>query len=218
MGTVNDKVVRRRVIAMLFANRLTPYTDTVPESGSGVNARYPRTQEFTDSILEVDALICQARASTPGDPYRSQWMDVTGPLVSGTIIPAHIGAKGNIEIDNGDGWIPARLANSREEMIEIINNPSLYSSLRAFIEDNEILHNAKRARVRYPNFEKTDVCQAPDVDELAVVMGTLGSMPKDGAVSPEIYSVGAQYLQAYIAMIKGEQVMLPEVAQFERAQ
>jgi len=213
MGTVDENIVKQRVGAILFINRLDSYSGTA----SGSNSRYQSNDEITDTIREVDALLCQARMSTTGDPYRSNWMQVTGSLASGDRIPAFVGVLGDIDVKNGSAWAPARYAASRADVIEMRRNPALYPNVNDWVavEDGRIFHNAEAARAHYPNFEKRQECQSPDVDESALVYGTVASLAKDGSVTPEVFEASGRYFQAYLAMIKGEPAVLPDVARFE---
>lgn len=214
MAVANLVRIRTRVISILLANRLAPYTDAV-----GGNSRYPVITEFTDTTLEADSVLIHARISTPGDPYRAGFMGASINLANGDRIPAHIGAVGDIDVAIGATFAPARFAKSKAEIIALIEHPLLYPGARrwAFIEDGRVFHNGDAARVWYPTYSKSAVCQSPEVDELALVAGTLGFVPKDGAVTPEIYEKGASYFQWYIeTQIKGKNVILPEVEVIER--
>lgn len=217
MGVVSIATVRTRVISALMANRLAPYSGTI--SSPPTNSRYQTAAEFNDVILEVDALIVLARISNPGDEYRPNWITATPNLASGDFIPPHVGANGHVDVAVGATFLPASYAKSRAEMLAVIAHPALYPDAQrwAFIEDSQIWHNGDAARVWCPTFTKTSNCQAPDVDELAEVMGTIGFLVKDGSVTPELYSTGANYFAAYLQMLKGEQVILPEVESLERA-
>ena len=213
----NIVTVRKRVISALQSNRTAPYSGAVG-TGSSTNSRYQSTTEITDAILEVDSLIVQARLSNPGDPYRSQFMSASASIPNNTMIPAHVGAQGNLDIDTGSGFVAARTAKSRAEMAEVLANPTLYPSAAGWgiIEDSQVLYDGDNAQVWIPSFVKTTVCQAPETDELAEVMGTIGMLPKDGSVTPELYSTGASYLAAYIQMLQGKNVTLPETEQLEK--
>lgn len=216
MGVCDITRIRKGVISALNANRLSPYAGTIPSPPS--NSRYQDVAEFNDRILQVDALIVLARISNPGDEYRPIFITATGNLANGDFIPGHVGANGSIDIDAGSGFVPARYAKSRAEIIAIKKHPALYPDAKewAILEDGQIFHNGNAARVWRSTFTKTSACQAPDVDELAEIMGTIGFLPKDGSVTPELYSTGASYFAAYIQMLKGEQVVLPEVEVIER--
>lgn len=207
--------IRKRVISLLLANRLAPYTDAVQG-----NSRYSVLTEFSDTILEVDAMIVQARISTPGDPHRERFMTTFSPdLANGDLIPAHSGAHGDVDVKVGAAWAPARYAKSRAEVISLVEHPVIYPDCErwVFIEDSRIFHNGAAARVMSPTFTKTAVCQAPEEDELAEIAGALGMIPKDGAVTPEIHDKGAQFFTWYIeTQIKGKNLILPEAEQIER--
>lgn len=215
MPQTNLLLCQKRVVSILFANRLNPYAGTA----SGSNSRYQVTQEITDSILEADAVICQARMNTPGDPYRSSWLVVSADINNGELIPAHTGSVGGVEVAISTTYAPARFASSRAEILAMRAHPLLYTNAErwAFIEDGTLYHNGTTGRVWVPEFTKSSVCQSPDVDQTAVIAGALAGLPKDGAVTPEIYGAGATYMQWYIAsQIKGERIALPEVEQIEQ--
>lgn len=216
MGVCDIARIRKGVISALMANRLSPYAGTIPSPPT--NSRYQDVAEFDDTILQVDAMVVHARISNPGDEYRPMFITATGNLANGDFVPGHIGANGNVDIDSGSGFKPARYTKSRAELIAVMAHPALYPDAEdwCFVEDSQIFHNGNAARVWRPTYTKTAACQSPDVDELAIKMGTLGSIPKDGAIQPEIYSAGANYFAAYLQMIKGEKVILPEVVAIER--
>ena len=136
---------QRRVISVLFANRLSPYAGTT----SGSNSRYQVTQEITDAILEYDALICQARMSNPGDPYRNTWMSVSPDLANGELIPPQIGALGGVEVKVGTTYTPARFASSKAEILAMRAHPALYPDAKnwAFVEDGILYQNGDAGRV-----------------------------------------------------------------------
>ncbi|SRR6266404_1667407 len=217
MGVVLIANVKARVISALFANRLAPFSGTIPTPAT--NSRYQDVNEFNVAILEVDAMIVNARISNPGDEFRPTFITATGNLANGDFIPGHIGANGSLDIDSGSGFKPARYTKSRAELIAIRAHPALYPDAKewGFIEDGQVYHNGNAGRIWRSTFTKTSACQAPDVDELAEVMGTLGSIPKDGATQPEIYSTGASYFAAYLQFLRGEQVVLPVVESVERS-
>lgn len=216
MPAVNLLTVQKRVISILFANRLNPYAGTIPTPAT--NSRYQVTQEITDTILEADAIIVQARISTPGDPYRNTWVSFTPDLAHAALIPPHIGSVGGVDVKVGDTYTPARFTSSKAEILAMRAHPALYLDAKnwAFIEDAVVYHNGDSARVWRSTFTKSAVCQSPEQDELAVIALTLGALPKDGSVTPEIYAAGAAYGQWYTdSQIKGMAVALPEVQQIE---
>lgn len=204
------------MISALLANRLAPYSGVIPSPPT--NARYQDVNEINDVALQVDATCVNARISNPGDPYRPNFVTVTGNLANGDFITPHVGANGSVDLDIGAGFKPARYAKSRSELISIREHPTLYPDAAnyCFIEDGQVFHNGNAARVWRSTFTKTAACQSPDVDELAIKMGTIGFLPKDGSVTPELYSTGANYFAAYLQTLRGEQVTLPEVEVIER--
>lgn len=216
MPATNLLTCQRRVISVLFANRLSPYAGTA----SGSNSRYQVTQEITDAILEADAVICQARLSTPGDPYRNTWMSVSADIANGALIPPHIGAVVGLQVKVGSTYTNARFAKSRAEVLAMNAHPALYPDAEnwGFIEAEMLYVNGDYGRVWRSQFTKSSVCQSPEQDQTAVIAGGLAAIPKDGSVTPEIYSMGAAYFQWYIAsQIKGQNVTLPETEQIEQA-
>lgn len=206
--------VRIQAINLLLANRLAPNTDAV-----GGNSRYPVLAEFTSTILRVDGILVQARISNRDDPYRPSFMSVTANLADGDFIPGHIGVDGEIIIDptGGGTFQPALMAKDRDEVEEMKAYPALYpTKLWGVIEGGQVFHNGSAARVRYPAYTKTGACQAPEVDELAEILGTVGMLPKDGSVTPELYSNCANYFIAYEQRLRGVEVPLPEIQQIKR--
>lgn len=219
MPATNLLICQRRVISVLQANRLNPYGGVVG-TGSSQNSRYQVTQEITDAILEADAVICQARISTPGDPYRNTWVSFTPDLAHAALIPAHIGSVGGVDVKVSSTYTPARFTSSKAEILAMRAHPTLYPDAKnwAFIEDSQLFHNGDFARVWRSSFSKSAACQSPEQDQTAVIAGALGGLAKDGSVTPEIYTMGATYFQWYIQTeIKGNQVPLPEVETIETA-
>lgn len=201
-----------------MANRLSPYAGVVG-TGSGGKSLYQVNQEITDAILEADAVICQARISTPGDPYRNTWVNFSADLAHAALIPPHIGSVGGVDVKVGSTYTPARFASSRAEILAMRAHPALYPNAQnwAFIEDSQLFHNGDYGRVWRSTFTKSAVCQAPEQDQTAVIGGALGGLSKDGAVTPEIYTMGATYFQWYLqTQIKGQMVALPEIQMIEQ--
>lgn len=218
MPSVNLQQCQKRIISILMANRLSPYAGTVG-TGSGQNSRYQVNQEITDAILEADAVICQARISTPGDPYRNTWVNFTADLAHAALIPPHIGSVGGVDVKVGSTYTPARFTSSKAEILAMRAHPALYPNAQnwCFIEDAIIYHNGDSARLWRTTFTKSAVPQAPEQDQTAVIAGALAGLAKDGAVTPEIYTMGATYFQWYLqTQIKGQMVALPEIQQIEQ--
>lgn len=217
MPATNLQTVKRRVISILMANRLDPYSGTIPTPAT--NSRYQSTTEIEDAALEADAIICQARISTPGDPYAATWKSVSPDIAHGALIPAHIGAVGGVEVKVGSTYTPARFASSKAEILAMRQHSAIYPNAQnwCYIIDGQLFHNGDAARVWRSVFTKSAACQSPEQDELAVVYGTVSSLVKDGSNTPEIFGEFAAYFQAYIQMIKGESVILPDVEKVEAA-
>ncbi len=179
-----------------------------------MNARYQSATEFDDTILQIDAQIILARVSNPGDPYAGQFIGASANIAHGGIVPAHIGAIAKITVDG----TPSRQTASLAELIEVRSNPNLYPSAAArhFMEGGCLYITGTIGVVYYPTYTKTTACQAPDVDELAEVMGAIGALPKDGAITPELFTNSWNYYTAYLQKLEGKDVILPEIEQVER--
>lgn len=215
MAVVDIATVRKRVISLLMANRLGPYSGAVG-TGSSTNSRYQSTQEITDAALEADAMVVETIIGTAGHPYASQFMTVSANIVSGGLIPAHTGVQGIVRVDG----VVARLAGSEAEIAEIIANPALYPNASKWyvINGSNIVHTGTNATVTYPVFNpSTTACQSPSVYESAVVAGAISLLAKDGAVTPELYGAMGQFFQTCLRMIAGMQTVLPPVEQAEKA-
>lgn len=218
MPSVNLQACQKRIHSILMTNRLSPYAGTVG-TGSGGNSRYQSDQEITDAILEADAVICQARISTPGDPYRNTWVTTSADLAHGALIPAHIGSVGGVEVKVSSTYTPARFTSSKAEILAMRAHPTLYTDARnwAYVLDGQIFHNGDYARVWVSTFSKSAAPQAPEQDEWAVICGAISALAKDGANTPEIYGQCGAYFQAYLQMLRGESVVLPQVEVAELA-
>lgn len=208
--------IRKGVVSALNASRLSPYAGTIPSPPS--NSRYQDVNEFNDTILMIDGMCVQARIDNPGDPYRPAFITATANLANGDFIPAHIGANGSVDVAIGATFGPARYAKSRAEMIAIQTHPLLYPDAKrwAFVEDGQIWHNGDAARVWRSTYTKTAACQSPEVDEYAIKCGTIAGLVKDGSVTPELYGQCGNYFAVYLQMIRGGNVILPEVVTVER--
>lgn len=208
--------IRKGVISALQANRLSPYSGVIPSPPT--NSRYQDVNEFNDTILMMDGMCVQARISNPGDPFRPTFITATGNLANGDFIPGHVGAVGSVDLDSGSGFKPARYAKSRAELIAIRSHPALYPDAASwcFVEDGQLFHNANAGRVWRSTYTKTSACQSPEVDEYAIKCGTIAGLVKDGAVTPELYGQCGSYFAAYLQMLRGENVTLPEVETVER--
>lgn len=217
MPSTNLQTVQKRVISILMANRLSPYAGTIPTPAS--NSRYQDNDEIKDAALEADTVICQARITTPGDPHRNKWISLTADLASGVLIPEHTGAIVGFQVKVGSTYTDARFTSSRAEVLAMRTHPTLYPNAQnwGFVEEGMLYHNGDFGRIWRSNFTKSDACQSPEEDQTAVIAGTLGSLPKDGSVTPEIYTMGARYFEWYIqTQIKGQPVALPEIQQIEQ--
>lgn len=208
MAVADITRIKKRLIAILRAGpRNAAYSATVGTTTG--TARYPSDQELTDAILEADARVVAAIIETIGHPYRNQFFTTSGNLSSGELIPAHVGKDAIIKVD-GD---PVRLASSLNQMLEIIANPTLYTTGKlAYIEDTYIFHNGTLATVAYPNFTMTTVCQSPESYESAVLCGSVGILAKDGA-SSDYYSYYSNLYVAQETAIRGQELVIPEIEQ-----
>lgn len=186
MPATNLQTCQKRVISILQANRLNPYGGVVG-TGSSQNSRYQVNQEITDAILEADAVICQARISTPGDPYRNTWMSVSADIANGALIPPHIGVVTGLQVKVGSTYTDARFATSRAEMLALRAHPTLYPNAKnwGFVESGLLYHNGDFARVWRSTFTKSAACQSPEQDQTAVIgvrwvifRRTVRSLPK----------------------------------------
>ena len=143
-------------------------------------------------------------------------------LADGDHLPGFVGAIGHVDIDTGAAdeiYERARLFKSAEEAIEVKAYPALYPDADrwAFIEAGRIFHNGTSARVRYPAFTKTpSACQSPETDQTAVVFGAIHLLRKDGSVTPELYDKCEAFFTAYLAMLKGENTIVPDITTIER--
>ena len=206
--------VRARVISLLQANRLDPYSGTVG-TGSSTNSRYQVDQEINDAILEADAVVCLTIIETSGHPFAAQFLTSSGNLAHGTVIPAHIGTIAKVTVDG----TPSRQTKSLTELLEVKANAALYPSATKyhFIESNYIYNTGTNAVVVYPAYVKTSACQAHEVYEAAVVCLAIALLAKDGSLTPELYSEYGGYADRYLGMIRGRQETLPELEQVEKA-
>lgn len=220
MAVVSESRVRRRVVELLLAGgRSARYAGTV--SAVDGNARFEVQQEITDAIIEADMAVCLAIIDTPGHPYRVGFMVASSSLANEDYIPAHVGADGVVKIDEtGTGsFKDGILAESKDDLLEALKYPALYPSVERFywVEDSQIIHGGAAARVYYPSFTKNDsVCQAHEAYTSAVIAGALAGLIKD-AVGDDFAAYYAKQFEAYLGMIRGRLLVIPEVQQFERA-
>lgn len=220
MAVVSESRARKRVIELLLAGgRSARYAGTV--SAVDGNARFEVQQEITDAVIEADMAVCLAIIETTGHPYRVGFMTVAGPLANEDYITGHVGAHGDVQIDEtGSGsYKGGLLAASKDEVLEVIQCPALYANAKRFywIEDSKLYHTGAAARVYYPAFTKNDaVCQAHEAYTAAVIAGAIAHLVKD-AVGDEFASFYINQFQNYLRMIKGSLLVIPEAQQFEKA-
>lgn len=213
MAVVSISRVRKRVIELLLAaGRGARYTDALADQ-----KRYTVLQELTDAIVEADMSVCMAVIETPGHPYRSGFMTPSSPLATGDFIPAHVGGHGKVEIDNGSGYKGGRLASSREDVLEMIEQTGLYATAGRWywIEDNEIVHNGSAAKVWHPSFTKNDsACQAHELYTAAVIAATIPLLRKDGG-DPQFFSDYALIAGLAEQRIRRRERTLPDIEQLK---
>src|ERR1041384_745947 len=214
MAVTSITRVQKRVIQILLAAPTTdPYAGTVIGSNNQpAAARYPVDQEVTDAILEADARVCLAIIESIGNGYRSQFLTTSASLSNGDNIPAHVGQIAVIEVDGS----PARMARTRNQMIQVIENPELYVEAQKWYwtDDISIYHNGTAATVQYPSFTITTECQSPDAYESAVIAGSVAILMKDGGRS-DYYGYYANLYAQQESIIRGGASVLPPVQMFE---
>lgn len=206
--------VQKRVTAILLASpRGNQYGGTVFKgNGESATGRYATDVEITRAILEADARVCLSIIDSIGNGYRTQFFTTSGSLVNGASIPAHVGQISLVKVDSS----PARLARSRNQIIQVIENPELYVQADKWFwtDDVIIYHNGTAAVVTYPNFTMTSACQSPDAYESAVVSGSVALLMKDGG-SGDYYSFYAGLYAAQESAIRGGAAVIPPIEQFE---
>lgn len=209
MAVADVTICKKRVDELLLASLDSRYSGVL----SG-RSTYTEDQEILDAILEADMLICQAHMATEGDLYRSTWLTQSGNLAHGALLPVSTGEIGQVSVDGA----VANLAASKGEILAIRNNSAVYPLTTEwyFIEDVFIYHTGTNAVVYFTSFTKTTVCQAPQVDEGAIVAGTVSILLKDG-MDQEMFTYYSNLFKMQIGLIKGEAQVVPQAEQFERA-
>jgi hypothetical protein len=168
-------------------------------------------------------LVCLEIINTPDHPYRASFMVASGNLANEEFIPAHIGEHGQVRIDETGGgtFNGGLLAKSKDEILSVIQCPSLYTNAKRWywIEDGQLFHSGSAARIYYPSFTKNDsACQSHEAYTAAVIVGAVGFLAKDGALSgDEFYKFYLEQFDAMRAEIRGGARVIPEAQMFERA-
>jgi len=191
MAVVDITRVQQRVVAIL--NAAPPPGATFSATVSGKQGRYRSTEEIQYAILEVDNAFCRDLIIT-GHPYRSQFMVVTDPLTTNSLIPAHIGGQGMIEVSDDDSvsdsavWLPALTPKSQDDITTVLAFPTNYgltvadSKGWAWISDNRVVTTSPYCRIRYPQFTPNyTTCQADASLEDGEVSGAVAELFKDGS-------------------------------------
>lgn len=223
MAVVDINRAQSRVISILNA---APGSTSFPSTVSGKQGRYPTTNEISYAIFEADNALCRDVILT-GHPYRAAFMDVTDALTNNSILPAHLGGQGAIEVadvdDDADAWLPAVVCASKDETTEVIANPTLYgltaASTKGFawVEDDRVYTTSPFVRVRYPNYTPNNVtCQSDASLEDAVVAGACALLFKDGS-SPDLFERYNTYFQNVRAELRAGAETFPILQQADLA-
>jgi len=201
--------LEKRVNNILLASpRTNPWSASVIGSNNQpATQRYPTDEEIEQACLEGDARTCVAIIETEGHPQAPTFY-TTSTVASGAAIPGHLGVTALVTVDGS----PARYAASMDQMLEVIQNPTMYpvASKWAYIFGNILLHNGTTGVVTYPTFTMTAACQAPDGYESVDVCNAIALLAKDGAAS-DYYSYYANLAARQEAAIRGLELTIPDI-------
>jgi hypothetical protein len=155
------------------------YTDALGDN----NADYTVKQEITDAALAIDFEICGDIIDDPESPSGTRFMFPSANLANLDFIPDHEGSRGPVELSDGITWHDGLLANSEDEITEMLASPTLYQNvgLFYFIKLRRIVHNASAARIYLPTLTLLATCQSHPRYEQAIKFGTVMALEKDGA-------------------------------------
>lgn len=182
----------------------------------GTNSEFVVKQEITDSILIIDQAVCLDIIGTPGHPYASLFMTLSETeFDSGTMIAEHMGSYGDVVVSIGDDYEPGKKTKSRDEILQMIDCVDLYGASRFYyLENNVIYHCGTKAKVNYPVFEKTAVCQSPQQYEDVLEYGSLSISEKIDGADPFFRKQDGLY-QAARGLVKAGAEYIPAAEQLE---
>lgn len=206
MGVADIVLVRTQVIEKLLAgpdsNR---YVDLL-----GENSDFEEIDELTDSILIIDGVVVNDIIGTPGHPYRTFFMFPSPALVNGDFVPPHTGAHGDVQVSIGGVFDFSEVAKSRDEILSMRKHATLYGgpSRYHYIEDNVVFHAGETAKVWYPQYTKTALCQSPEAYTDILIYGAVQFAHK--------YDMDSEFFKKYYGlfmtcrqMIKGGVEIIP---------
>lgn len=178
MALVQVNTVVKRGLELLTASpRAARYTVAI-----GENADYAVLQEITDVALNMDFTLCGDIISQAESGAGTPFMFPSANLASGDFIPDHQGARGPVDLFNGSVWRDGLLAESEDQLAEVIAHPNVYPDpdLWFFIKHRRLLHTATAGRVYLPTLSRTSACQAHERYENCEVWGLVMALEKDG--------------------------------------
>ena len=176
IGVADINLVLQQLLERLHAvdvnNR---YTTTL-----GGDGEYQSLQELKDFILLTDEEVILDILSTPGNGWRQHFLVLSDPLNSGDFVPNHVGVLGDrVLVDAGSGYVGAQQAQSRDEIVAMINNPTIYTQRGYYwLEDGVFLTPGTTGKVWYPTFTRGSTCQSPQTAEPALLYGAIEKAEK----------------------------------------
>lgn len=224
MPTVDiNLIVRQSLEKLLAAPRANRYPNPL---AIGQNADFPILQEIKDNALIIDQALCTDIISAPaGHPYATNFMTPSKPLSNGDRVPPHIGSDGDVVValtDTNKVYKPSEVAKSRGEILRMIDNETFYGgpSRFHFIEGGFLYHSgfqdSPSAKVYYPVFTKSSICQCPEAYTDVLLFGTVSLCEKIDMTDAFFQKYNGLYL-AGRQMIKQGAEYIPPQEQLEQA-
>lgn len=183
----------------------------------GTNSEFKILQEIKDRILLVDQALCLDIMSDPGHWYAATFMDLSSTEYgSGDMIAAHIGYSGDVQVSIDSTYKPGLIAKSRDEVLRMIDLEDLYGgkSRYYFIENGFCYHCGSKLKGHFHVFEKTAICQSPQVYEDVLIYGAISTSEKLDAADPFFRKYDGLY-QSARGMAKAGAEFLPPAEQIE---
>lgn len=199
-------LVRTQVIEKLLAGPDgARYSDAL-----GENSDFENVDELSDNILIIDGVVVNDIISTPGHPYRPFFMFPSPVLSHGDFVPATTGGYGDVQVSLSGVFDYAIPAKSRDEILAMRKSPALYGgpSRYYYLEDGVIYITGDTAKVWYPQYTKTALCQSPEAYTDILIYGAVQFAHK--------YDMDSEFFKKYYGlfmtcrqMIKGGVEIIP---------
>lgn len=205
-GVADLSFVATQVLEKLHASpRAARYTLAI-----GEDSEYVVLQEVKDFVLLADEQVIQDILSTPGHGWRSGFMVQSSALNSGDFLPNFIGKIGDVSVAVSSVYKPSTPAKSREEILRMIEFPSLYTNKRFhYCQDGMVYTPGDSFKAWYPAFTRTSACQSPQTAEAALIYGAIEIAEKINSET-EFFKKYSGLFQVARQYVRDEKIIPPQ--------